>query len=826
MKNNIFQIADILKLIKVKKAKILIFCSALTFIFLMALLSFYPSYNAKALYQASDSSKDNRSDLVIQMAKANEHSKECIIMKSREILLFVIKELGLQVEFKNKSFFTNFLNAAKANFLAEVFQDRQDENFIFENVEFRRKKKAYFIINFDSDNTFFIHEKNNMKTSQGALKETVKHDDFSFIIKKTPKNIKLHKDYLVKVCPILTSYKKLYKNVKISPDKNNKEFLFINYINKDRYLAKEVINRIMYRYQSYCFKKKENIEKKQIEYFNKKISDIQKRLENEFEKSSNDDEIFFLKGQIQQITSKYFELSGKKNYLDNLINQYENDGEKVKDLEVLHLQKIKKELLCEKNNILSDTSFSLSDKENLLLTINQAKYKNFLQKINDKMDVDSAKQLRFQYIVKKNTLQIELLKYESLKDTPIKDLSVYKSIYSKKLVEDLIDLFEKNKVKKYLFSKEKNEIEENIKQIEKDLKKCLINEIEEKKLHIYLIKKQILNLNDIIFHKIDEDIKIINEQIKNMSESKLFSLINDRQVVEAELDEILKRMKNYHQKIKTEKKIEIQSEISVKLIDSLTKLIDPHLFNNQMHKNEINTIDYAFASYLPAYPYILLSSVLIFISSFLILLLVEIVICSYKGFFMSKSLLYSLGFEFLGNLSKNKKETVLKIAHWIKDNKKKKQSKSFCLLSKYDYIEKLSKALSIDYKLLIIDLEFCDNKEKKSLLYSFSNNSNYKIYKYEHYHEIAFSMQFYDDKPKFLQSKVFNNTIDTVMNNYDIVLFKSSSSIDSYQNFLLADYSQNLVITYENERITSLNNLVLWINRDNSKKIASSFVEA
>lgn len=828
MKNNIFQIGDILQLIKVKKAKILIFCTFFTFIFLIFLLSFYPSYNAKALYESSkeNSSKDNRSDLVIQMTKTQEQSQECIIMKSRKILFPVIKEMGLQTEVKKNNFLLNFIHAAKANFLAEFFQDNQSENIYFENVEFNRKKKAYFIINFDSKNTFFIREKNNKKTSYGILKENIIHNDFSFLIKKIPKNIKLHQDYLIKVSPILTSYKKLCNNFKIIPDKNNKNFLFMNYKHKDRDLSKAVINKIMKKYQTYCFKKKNDIEKKQTDFFNKRISDIQKRLETEFDKLSNDDEVFFLKNQIHLITSKYFELSEKKNHLDNLINQYENDFEKVNDTEIFQMKKAKKELLNEKNNILSDTSFHLSDKENLFLMLNWAKNKYFYHEINDKMDVDSAKQLRLQCIDKKHLIQLELSKYESLIDTPLKDLSVYTSLYSKKLIEDLISLFEKNKFKKYLFSKEKNEIEESIKQISSDLKNCLINKIEAKKQSIYLIKKQILNLNDIIFNKINNDIKIIDDQIKNLSESKLFSLVNERKVVEIELDEILKTIKSYRQKIIKEKEIDLQSEITVKLIDSLTKLIEPHFFNNQIYKNEKNTIDYAIASYIPAYPYIFIFSILVFMSSFCIILLIEIVICSYKGFFVSNAFLTSLGLTDLGSLTKKKNETICKIAHWIIKNKNKKTSKFFCFLSQYNYIEEISKVLSIDYKVLLIDLEFYDNKEKKALLYSFSKNSNYKIFKYDNYYEVAFEPKFYENIPKFLKSKVFNDTINNVINNYDIVLLKSSYSIDSYQTLLLIDYSKDLVITYDKLRVNSYNNLLLLIDKNNSQEIDLAFVEA
>ena len=376
--------------------------------------------------------------------------------------------------------------------------------------------------------------------------------------------------------------------------------------------------------------------------------------------------------------------------------------------------------------------------------------------------------------------------------------------YSIKEIESLKEDYnlEKKLIKSYL-SDSLNLKNMNLKILDQKLYLC-------KKIQLKLLNQEILFLSskakDFIF-----------EKMQKKEDGKLF--------LENKLTDLKKDMQNIVEKLAVEKKINLKSEITKNMVDSLSKLIESKNLDFNLKKINSKVIDFASVPDKNITIHLFRNSIILAIAAFFITFIISIYIKAIKGFPLSEDTINALNFGFFGKVSfkcngidvdqlkKKDLESLRKIISSI-DQKKQKIITALCSMGP-NYIHYLAALLALSKKNVLV-IETKSEIEEKNGLFPYLEQDIKKlpIQKLQAYDYIASGNQKYFAF-ELLKSLDFIQMIDNIKNKYDLILIYSNAKLNSAEAQIYLDFSDKIILSFKEETLDYLKPFLSWAKEKN-----------
>ncbi|NGX44125.1 MAG: hypothetical protein K1060chlam3_00288 [Candidatus Anoxychlamydiales bacterium] len=760
-------------------------------------------------------------------------------------------------------------------------EDTQD--ITYENIYFKKTKPKFYYLKISDDSFFEVLDLNKKMLCKSQVLEEVRLKDLSFTIKKIPK-VFFNKTLKIRVDPIEEAIQKILKDIEVIKDKLAPNYLTIKTQNENRYLAPKILNSLMDLYLEHLKKEQKKIVQDQLTYLEKRKGSLEEdlftfyeHLEKYLETNIKDKGFVSLDTEIATLLRK------RETYQTNL-NNYLEELKYLKSVDLSKIEKInfldekfikltddikrlknrKKEVLISirKDDFdLKKTGKKVVDVEKTLLpksSIDQLitevdknrifnsdsnsslKNINFESSINDFVDITRIKQKE----IDNNTLNLmdlcdakaQIKEISKKKDDTFLEISQIEHI-SKNVDKDSFQSSIANFLPEHL-TKNINEIAKKL----DDSKNYTIKEIESLKEEYNLEKKIIksylldsLNLKNMNLKILDQkltlskkiQLKLLNQEISFLSTKargyifeKVQKIKDGKELLENKLIDLKKDMQNIVQKLAIEKKINLKSEMTKNMVESLSKLIESKNLDNNLKKNYSKVIDLAPIPDKNITIHLFRNSIILAILAFFITFIVSIYIRAIKGFPISFEVIKSLNFDFFGKISfkcngidvdQLKRKDLESLRQIISSIDVKKQKIIAALCSKGpNYVHYLAALLALSKKKILV-IETKSEIEEKNGLFPYLEQDIKKlpIQKLQAYDYIASGNQKYFAF-ELLKSLDFIQMIDNIKDKYDLILIYSNAKLNSAEAKIYLDFSDKIILSVKEETLDDLKPFLSW----------------
>src|SRR3989339_1372274 len=205
---------------------------------------------------------------------------------SRTLIREVVNQLGLQVD--NKEFvLLRLIKNIRANFSAELGMSVSKINpFQFSHVLSDIEKPISFFITFQEADLFEVLNDKKQKVAEGRLGCPTFCFDSSFQLDRA-ENIKRGKLYSFQITPWFDVVKKMASSLVIQSHKKDKNILSLKFVYKEAKKSAEFVNALMFAYQEYLKKENEEISRLQMNYLDKRQSELMEKYEESLSSHMN-----------------------------------------------------------------------------------------------------------------------------------------------------------------------------------------------------------------------------------------------------------------------------------------------------------------------------------------------------------------------------------------------------------------------------------------------------------------------------------------------------------------------------------------------------------
>lgn len=286
----IFTLNDVKKLARKLKKKILraLWIGALLGFLFISLKS--PQYKVEATFKEENEKKE---DSLLQnfmggaMGGAAQ-PQAATLMKSTQVLRPLIEKLGLQAGVKKKkSLFFKIFCRMRDNWKAERgLRLKDSDSFVFQDVKYGGDVPLFYTIRWIGGSRFSLFDKKNCIGSW-ELGDEVHLPEVSFKIAKIPQDIKPGTFYPLNIDPWIVVVESIRKELQIQASKNNKSILELSLLRRDRHLAAQILNELMFQYQQYLKLDHDQTSLGQLDYLNQKQEQIYNKMSEMFKEHAS-----------------------------------------------------------------------------------------------------------------------------------------------------------------------------------------------------------------------------------------------------------------------------------------------------------------------------------------------------------------------------------------------------------------------------------------------------------------------------------------------------------------------------------------------------------
>lgn len=218
-------------------------------------------------------------ELLVSSNSAQD-SETISVMKSHFLLSKIIKELNLQAQISKIQPSNPDLENALDNIYAEwaywnkwqvpILVDPK-ETLALEQIVHEGELKGVFILEFQDHEHFTVIAENEGPVGSGALDVPFQHRDSKFTVTNPQQSpIGLDEQYIVVIEPMANMVNILIKDLAITVDREDKSLLRLQFKNRNRHLAKQVLNTLMDTYQKHLEDDHELSSSIQVNYLEKR----------------------------------------------------------------------------------------------------------------------------------------------------------------------------------------------------------------------------------------------------------------------------------------------------------------------------------------------------------------------------------------------------------------------------------------------------------------------------------------------------------------------------------------------------------------------------
>jgi len=286
----IFTLNDVKKLARKLKKKIFraVWIGAVLGFLLISLK--VPQYKVEATFKEENEKKEDSllHNFMGGAIGSLPQPQAATLMKSSQVLRPLIEKLGLQAVVPiKKSLFSKVFCRIWDNWKAERGLRLKDpDSFIFQDVKYVGDLPLFYTIRFTDFNHFSLFDKKNCLGSW-MLGEEVCLPEVSLKMAKIPQDIKVGTLYPLKINPWIIVVESIRKELQIQGSKNNKSILELFLFHRDRHLAVQILNELMFQYQRYLKFDHDQTSLGQLDYLNQKQEQIYNKMSDMFKEHAS-----------------------------------------------------------------------------------------------------------------------------------------------------------------------------------------------------------------------------------------------------------------------------------------------------------------------------------------------------------------------------------------------------------------------------------------------------------------------------------------------------------------------------------------------------------
>ena len=377
-----------------------------------------------------------------------------------------------------------------------------------------------------------------------------------------------------------------------------------------------------------------------------------------------------------------------------------------------------------------------------------------------------------------------------------------------------------------------NRGEKNIKRLQGELalqKEFLIHHMNEliklKKIHEKVVLRKIDVLKKVLFVGVNQKITLLNETADNFVKSRIDYLNVEKNLLHEKTKELQEKMEILPQRWKLEKMLELKSDMSIKIMQASSQLLEAKTMAHHLHQIQSRPLDLAVAPFLPVPPYLLFLLLLSVVLATIFVFIFYFIKSALYGFHVSLASLEASNHNVGGVISPlcdgedtdyvNKDiETLREVAAQISEKNGIKivslignggPNYSFSLASLFGKSEK---------KVLIIECESKSYRSKDEDGKGFIAYLEKKIKKipiaerkdYDLMQAGGYSRYF----TEIVGSNGFINLINEMTSKYDYVFVYTSASLNHSSAKVLLNFSNMVVVTINDETMQEMKPYIDW----------------
>lgn len=322
---------DLWQILLRRKKMILMAGLLLGFLLFAYKLTLPISYTAEGFFKNRDNSEGvetSLSKMLMGVATKGSSSEAKRLMQSRKVLDPLIYELGLQATLiKNDSFFHRILNnltleKALMGKRSVMILQKEPQPLRIREVSYGGEIGVVYDISFIDDWHYVVSAKGKRLT-EGKLGEKISTAEASWKLEAiTPDSLK-GKRLKLSISSLPLTAKSLAASIEIEVDRDDTHVLEISYTGTDRFLAAEIVNRLMESYRNYIVEDNEKITSMQINYLHRRQKEVFNK-QQELLQSHADTLAKEISGagfvdaetEVQYLLKKYVEINERLGKLD------------------------------------------------------------------------------------------------------------------------------------------------------------------------------------------------------------------------------------------------------------------------------------------------------------------------------------------------------------------------------------------------------------------------------------------------------------------------------------------------------------------------------
>jgi hypothetical protein len=560
------KVTDVANVFKKHKRKIVLRASLFALLAFFGLLLRPPQYHAESTFIQSTSKGNDIQGLkgLFKNLQLDSDKTDAIpLMFSRRLLGQTIEELGLQV-IASGELIKKFSSRALCNFLREFGNTPTfGEHFLFQNTHYEGEIPLNFFLIFSDFKHFEVLDAQGNSLSHSILGTITQSPDFSFVLKKAPKNLLIGKKYSMRLLPKEETIKRILSSLEIKPNKINPRFLTLAFKHESRELSTVFLDTLMATYQKYLNQENEDSAKSQLTFLEKR----QAHLNAEF------------KHTLQDYT-RYLKANLKKNGVIGLTSQMELiavpiENEYLTKLSAIALEKKR----YEKKETDSPSNIQLASSRTAFLGSFHA------------LNKETAQDLYIKYTQELDTLQIQLKQLTYLSEQigdPLFEVTSLSSTLTDPVSQELI-----RKASDLALS-----LRDTTNRSEKEQERAH-DMLRAQKRFLAQHLHEMSNLEKL-------RAKVLEEKLLSLRTSTLDLLTKEESELLEQLQAFREQISDFPDKWLLENEFKFKKKMNMNIMSAMTQLTESKIMQQLLFQVESKPLDIAYSPLKPKHPHLFL----------------------------------------------------------------------------------------------------------------------------------------------------------------------------------------------------------------------------
>lgn len=332
------------------------------------------------------------------------------------------------------------------------------------------------------------------------------------------------------------------------------------------------------------------------------------------------------------------------------------------------------------------------------------------------------------------------------------------------------------------------------------------------------IQSNMHRMQKVIIDRINQKMAALLQQEEKFLNSRKKQIQAEKKLLMQKIDSIKSDMQFLPTQWFKETMLKWQTELSMRMMESITKILESKTISSHLHNISSKPLDYAFQPLEPNGKNLLLKMIFFVIVSSIGFLLYLIIHMQLKGFTPSLATLQEMDQKVVGSISKQIRfspfvgedfESIRSSIAFLT----KEEGKKIALFSKdnEDFTSSLSQLLAkMGYNSLVCSLSFSKGKEEAGLLqYLQKEVDDPPIQKKEGYDYLA-SGGISSFGVELISSPFFLSLLKKLERRYDYLIFHCNGSLESMQAKSLLPLVEKALVCYEKEKTKALQPFMDW----------------